>query len=315
MARQLEHEGVFKATPASWGLQDSQNTQSVALVVTFRILEKFENGAWEDWTKFEDQEITGWFYIVKKDGGLNAATVENLVKSIGWDGNLDLSAAPQDTVCQITAANEEYNGKVRLKVQWLNPGDFVPGPKTVDAQTAKNLQARYGSQLRAAAAAAKPRQATTAKATPPPPARQAPPPQTDANDPGVSEDDLPFDHRAAAVTGDMPAALGAGDKSGARVGAPAPQFTVDPMAAIDRGINAAVAVMEEDGPLGYLGSLGFVELNLETMTFSELRDHANLMFKDMDAGERQFIRSCIAQDNRDKLAAALRIVLKRMGGK
>jgi hypothetical protein len=306
MARQLEHEGVFKATPTAWGLQDSQNTQSVALVVTFKILEKLEGGGWEDWSAYEDQEITGWFYIVKKDGGVNAATVENLVKSIGWDGNLDLSAGPQDITCQITTANEEYNGKVRLKVQWLNPADFVPGPKTVDPVKAKELQSRYGSQLRAAAAAAKPKHTATAKAAPPP-ARPAPAPQ-----PEVAEDDLPFEERAAAVPGDMPAAHSAGEVPGATSSgravreqpAPAHPFANN-QARIDRQIDQHVE-------LTMLESMGFVEVpKLEHMSIDQLRSHANAIRDHIDTGSRRLIQAAFAEGDRDKALRALKAIHDR----
>jgi hypothetical protein len=309
MARKLEHEGVFKATPTAWGLQDSQNTQSVALVVTFKILEQFADGGWQDWREYEDHEITGWFYIVKKDGGVNTATVENLVKSIGWDGNLDLSAGPQDITCQITTANEEYNGKTTLKVQWLNPGDYTPGIKTVDPAKASDLQRRYGSQMRAAAAAAKPKHTATTKATPPPP-RPAPAPT-----PEVAEDDLPFEDRPAVVSGEPAVGLGAGDTELVTSGSgavreqptPAPQLAMNQInqARIDRQIDQHVE-------LTMLESMGFVELpTLEHMSIDQLRAHANAIRDHIDTGSRRLIQAAFADGDRDKALRALKAIHAR----
>lgn len=309
MTRLLEHEGVFKATPTAWGLQDSQNTQSVALVVTFKVLEKFEGGAWEDWRAYEDQEITGYFYIIKKDGAVNAATVENLVKSIGWDGNLDLSGGPQDIVCQITTANEEYNGKTRLKVQWLNPGDYTPGIKSVDPAKASDLQRRYGSQMRAAAAAANPKHTATTKATPPPP-RPAPAPT-----PEVAEDDLPFEHRPAVVSGEPAVGLGAGARPTTTSGglavreqpAPAPQLATTSIdqARIDRQIDQHVE-------LTMLEAMGFVEIpKLEAMSIDQLRSLANSIRASIDTGERRLLQSAFADGDKEKALRALKIIYSR----
>lgn len=215
MSRQLDREGVFKALPVSWGVQASAakpgdkekkkygddepeekraTSQSVALVVTFRILAQFEDGAWSDWTQYEEHQISGWFWIVKRDGSVSATTVENLAASIGWDGNLaNLTAGPPEVVCQITVAEEEWNGKLRLKVQWLNPEDFVAGPKTALPAEVQQLNVRYGSLLRAAAATAKPKALAQQKPAPPPARR--PEPEAAA---AVGDDGLPFERRPGA---------------------------------------------------------------------------------------------------------------------
>lgn len=284
---QLDREGVFKALPMSWGLQASEQSQSVALVVTFKITAQFDGGSWLDWTQFEDHEITGWFYIVKRDGQVNAATVENLVKSIGWTGSLDLKAGPPEITCQITTAFEEYNGKSSLKVKWLNPEDFTPGPKTADDATVKNLQARYGAQLRAAAASAAPKATATPKASPPPP-RAAAPAATDA-----TEDDLPFEPRPAVEVGDAAAGHGAGEAattSGRRVGAsdtPASDF------------------------LGGLQEMGFFAHALDEMSIEELRRHANIVATDAELGERRMIRAALEGGDRDKVIRCLTIISQR----
>lgn len=166
MPHLLNREGQFMAMPMSWGLQDSKQSKSIALAITYKILAQLADGEWQDWSEFEDHEITGYHYIVKANGETNAATIEQLVKAGVWDGSLDLRMGPPEARCQITVAGEEYNGKTRLKVQWVNHADYVPGPKTVDDMTARDIAARYGAQVRAIAAAARP-QAGAKKPAPP----------------------------------------------------------------------------------------------------------------------------------------------------
>jgi len=308
--RQLDREGVFKATPMQWGINNSENSQSVALVVVYRILAQFDAGDWQDWSEYEDHQITGYHYIVKRDGQVNTTTVDNLVQSIGWDGNLDLSAGPPEVVCQITTENEEYNGKSSLKVKWLNPENFAPGPKTADAATVKQLAARYGSQLRAAAAAKPKTTATKAKAAPPPPAKPKPAP---TETPAVEDDDLPFEGRGADVPGDMPAPRGAVG-GGARVAAHSPNFVNEgqDMTAVDQQLAGLVATMEgKPRPVDSLVMLGISAVEFSDMTFLELRNHATMIWKTLDTGERQFLRSAIDQGGREKLALAMTLVAKR----
>lgn len=177
MSIQLERAGIFKARPMAWGLQKSDQTQSVAVGIEFAIVAMLDNGAWQDWTQYEEHTITGYFYVVKRDGTINTRTVENLVQALGWNGDLSsVLAPPPDRVVQITVNAEEYEGKIRHKVQWINPEDYTPKPVFIEAGEVQTLQNRFGSLLRAAAASVKP-----APAPVPRPAASKKP-----------EDDLPF---------------------------------------------------------------------------------------------------------------------------
>ena len=181
MSQRLDREGVFKAVPVAWGVQRNENSQSVALVVEYRITAQYGEGEWTSWEGYEEHTIYGYHYVIKRDGTLNQATFDQLVQCIGWQGSFrDTETAPPAVECQITVAREEYNGKSSLKVQWINPGDYVPGPKTVDERELANLDNRYGSLMRAAAAQA----GKTAKPKAAPPQASEPPAHTDK--------DLPF---------------------------------------------------------------------------------------------------------------------------
>ena len=202
--RRLDRAGIFRARPLSWRMRSSDSSQAVAVSMEFLILEQLDGSKWASWSEYEEHNVYGDFYVVKKDGSVNATIVEQLVSSLGWSGDLrDLAKAVPDVVVQITVKADEWGGQTRYKAEWLNPGDYVPLAKASTGGSLDAAQARFGSLLRAAAAAAKP----PAPATPSParPAPSAPPPANGAADqarcpisdepldaPPQPKDDLPF---------------------------------------------------------------------------------------------------------------------------
>jgi hypothetical protein len=191
----LEHPGIYRAFPVSWGLgQQSDNSQSMPVVIEFRVTARSDGGEWTDLTGYEDQTISGYFYIVGREGNFLARTMENLAAVIGWSGDCaDLLKPPPPAMVQIVVEQQVYNGKTSLKVQYLNPYDFAPGPRVQDATGVQDFRKVFGAQMKATAAAvikANGGPAPKAGPPPPPPAKSAPPPQEQATtDP---EDGLPF---------------------------------------------------------------------------------------------------------------------------
>jgi len=173
----IDREGIFQATCINWWLTRSDKSKAVAVSCEFQITAQLaEDGAWEDWTDY-GMTCHGDFYIVKRDGGLNETTITQLCTSLEWDGNLNsLSEPPAGGIVQVTVKADEFNGNVRYKASWLNPGDFVPRAGSVAPEEVKSLQNQYGSLLRAVASKArngKPQPAAPAKpAAAPQPAAQ-----------------------------------------------------------------------------------------------------------------------------------------------
>jgi len=177
MAR-LSQQGRFKAQPIMWGVSRRDDSKSVALVVEYKVIAAWSDEEWVDWTSYEDQTITAYHYIVKKDGGINKIQAKQLMQAGVFPGSFALTEGPPpNVVVQIVVAEEEYNGKTSLKVQWVNPEDYAPGPKTLPAGDLEIMDSQYGSQFRAMAA-----QNAPAKAAPP--KTEEPPARTD--------EDLPF---------------------------------------------------------------------------------------------------------------------------
>ena len=190
----LDREGNFKAIPVSWGLEDNENTESIAVAIQFKITAAHDGGEWIDWTPYEEQTIVGRFYVVKADGTINQFAVDSLVTALGWDGRTDnMEAGPPAVECQLTTANEEWKGKVSLKVKWINHVNYSPGVGGMAADKVAGVSTRFGSLLRAAAAEARKNNPVSESTGQAPPKSVA---EQDAEDapPGhpAAKQDLPF---------------------------------------------------------------------------------------------------------------------------
>lgn len=193
----LDRAGIFKAFPTAWALGDkSKDSQSVPVVTEFQVTACLDGNEWEDWSSYEPQTITCYTYIVNREGKINNSGVEQLVKALGWNGDPAAFAGPvPNVVAQIVVEQEEYKGSASLKVKWINPGDFILGPKTMANDALQDFRKVFGSQMKAAAADVAKKNGGAAKTGAPPPARK-PVPGPVAGDPGsevqLDPDGLPF---------------------------------------------------------------------------------------------------------------------------
>jgi hypothetical protein len=98
--------GTYKARAKEWAFGLSQ-TGKEQIAITFDILDEEERG----------ETITWYGYF--SDAALNR-TVEAL-HYCGWDGdNLEQIGHLKDHEVQLVVEDEEYEGKVRTKVRWVN---------------------------------------------------------------------------------------------------------------------------------------------------------------------------------------------------
>lgn len=191
MSNYLDRAGIFMAMPASWKVKTFPNSSSVAISIEFRILAQLDGSEWTDWTSYDEVRCWGDFFVVKKDGKPNVATVQQLAASIGWQGSLRqvVGGAPPEVKVQITVKDETYNGKTFFKASWINPEDYVPTGGGADADEVGQLDARFGSLLRAAASGSGKPPASKPKTAPAPSAEAAP---AGAQDDGRDYGTIPF---------------------------------------------------------------------------------------------------------------------------
>ena len=145
-------EGTFNAYPANIGVTDSGPNNLATVIIGFRLFEELVNGEWTDCSQ-EAIDVTGYFYLEKKDGQVNNVAVDALRAALNWTTDdpawlqqTDLSQVP----VQLKLGNEEYNGKTKVKVQFLNPyGSTAGGVPKGDEQTHQAIRMRLSDKLRA----------------------------------------------------------------------------------------------------------------------------------------------------------------------
>lgn len=168
-------EGLFHAYPVNIGVDETGPNNLLTCIINFQIFEELTGGEWKG-CEDESLDITGYFYLEKRDGSLNTVTVDALKAALGWDGrdpfwlqDTDLS----EHAVQVRLGYEEYDGKTRLKVQFLNPYGSSGGTVSKgDDAVRKSVNARLGAKFRATAGMPPTRPAPP-KAPPKKPAPQA----------------------------------------------------------------------------------------------------------------------------------------------
>tara|TARA_R110000822_G_scaffold120633_3_gene254139 strand:- start:3566 stop:4315 length:750 start_codon:yes stop_codon:yes gene_type:complete len=227
----LEDEGDYRAFPVAWTVEEKESG-AVAIAFEFAIRCKWhgkEQGWSQDWAP--GYHTTNRTWIVKKDGSINQAAVDNLAKCKLWNGDWDALAGPPPNVfVLIDVAGETYEGKLRYRANWINPnadepkargGSFAP----VDTNVLATLRARFQSKTRAIAGGSAP------GAAPAPPTATPAAAPTPAAPPAA-----PTAPAAPAAPGGPPAAPGAPPTPTPAVGGPpaaAPGGFIDPPAGGD----------------------------------------------------------------------------------
>lgn len=193
-------EGTFNATIMEFGLKE-MDSGSIAIAIRATLNEAWDGTEWQPWDQYE-VEAEGDVWVVKKDGTINQGAAESLMKYAGWDGNLEsiTDGSWQPTKCSVTIKHEEYKGVHRYKIAFVNEWGKVPGAlSNVKPEKAKELQSRFGSQLRALHGNVSRNSAPSVGIPPTPPAppngtAKTPPapPMTPATAHQQTEEKLPF---------------------------------------------------------------------------------------------------------------------------
>lgn len=148
-------EGEVQATALSANIWESEKG-AIMIDVVFQI---------------ENDRITASQCIIQKDGAISTMTVDTFKQCFQWDGTdpfwLTESANIVNKPVQLVLANEEYDGKTRLKVKYINP----PGGGMRHEAVDKNkFLAKYGAKFRALAGGSTVKAPAAPKPPTPPPA-------------------------------------------------------------------------------------------------------------------------------------------------
>jgi hypothetical protein len=174
-------EGRFKAVILEHGVAETGKNNLATFVCRFQLEDELVQNEWVHVDELLD--ITGYFYLEKKDGSLNTITIDALKSAFGWDGRDPMwlqDADFEQLVVQVKLAFEEHNGRTRIKVKYVDAENASPKdvPQADDSMR-RSIANRLGSKLRAnaggtpapapkPAAGSRPQQPATAPATPAP---------------------------------------------------------------------------------------------------------------------------------------------------
>jgi hypothetical protein len=154
MPQQLDRPGTFRGLPLEWGVSETRN-KFPQFVTKIRVMEFYDEAGeltenkepgWVAWDY--DMEITAFLCLyTQKDGQWKELmSVDQIKKALAWDGLSFESLANGkygDTMILFRVESETYEGKDRLKVQWIDKADASPirqlqkyGPEKVKAMDA-----------------------------------------------------------------------------------------------------------------------------------------------------------------------------------
>lgn len=144
-------EGRFKATILEHGVAETGPNKLATFVCRFQLVQELINSEWNPVD--EDFDITGYFYLEKRDGTLNSVTIDALKSAFGWDGRDPFWLQDTDfgpLVVQVKLAFETYDNKTRIKVQYVDAEDATPsGVPQADDAARRTIATRLGAKFRA----------------------------------------------------------------------------------------------------------------------------------------------------------------------
>ena len=163
MSNQLDRPGTFRGLPLDWGVSETKN-KFPQFVSKLKAMEFYDetgelNGGEPGWVAWDyDMEITAFLCLyTQKDGQwVELMSVDQLKKALAWDGLSFESLANgkyDKTMILFRVEDEEFEGKHRLKVQWIDKADANPIrqlPK-YDATKLKGLSEKFAGVLKGAA--------------------------------------------------------------------------------------------------------------------------------------------------------------------
>lgn len=177
MGTAIDRIGDFRGQIVWAIVKPPYDSGAEAIEIVARIDEawNYETEEWEDWRQY-DMEVEGLLFVYGKGGKPNQTQITALHSHAGWDGTYTSISAEtwKPSPCQFSVEEDEYKGKVRYRIAWLNAYDGPVGGSTkpLPLDKAKALDAQHGGSVRAIIGNAK-RNATAPTGKP-----QSPPPQT-----------------------------------------------------------------------------------------------------------------------------------------
>lgn len=154
----IDRIGRFRGVPTQ-GIMGESTGGFPQFVVQFLATEYYdaEKNLWIDWTPFQQ---TMKAYLILFNASKALLNYEQVMKAFNWDG-ADLAALQSedfgDLIVQFEVKENLYNGKINLRIEWIDSADANPlsgggGNLTpMDTGKLKALSAKYGQFMKVAA--------------------------------------------------------------------------------------------------------------------------------------------------------------------
>jgi len=151
----IDREGTFRGKILDHGVSSTKNDfpQFVTKLQAAEIYD-FDEQVWVDWTDQDENEITAYLVMFGSKG--ETANYGQVKTVFSWDGadfQVLAEADYSELIVQFRVAPDTYEGKTRLKVQWIDTVDATPGSavKKLDAKDLKALTAKYKNMMKVGA--------------------------------------------------------------------------------------------------------------------------------------------------------------------
>lgn len=146
---QVDREGIFKAAAGAGVSLKQVASGAMAVTLNLRLTDYLNGNEWVPWSEY-GQHVYADIWLIKTDGSVNQTAVETLKNVLGWDGNPDTLESLETPAVQVTVKAETRNNQTYYNGTWINPLDYLPGPKPLDTSILDQLKKAHGSKLRAA---------------------------------------------------------------------------------------------------------------------------------------------------------------------
>lgn len=141
----LKEPGSYKAKCQKWRMAEKQGGKP-QFEVQYACTEWWDGSEWKPF-KGEDNEITGYYHLVKRDGALNEFAINSLRDALGWKGGFKALANGDYDMVQIVVDTDD-RGKLAVKFT-NNINSTIGRRKEVAADALDALDAKYGAGLAA----------------------------------------------------------------------------------------------------------------------------------------------------------------------
>jgi hypothetical protein len=161
----INRSGTFRGDVIDRGLSKSSGGH-LQFEVQLQATEKWNLDAevWEPWD-YDEVEATAYLNLITGKEKANSVNIRQIMRAFNWDGvtwaTLQDENAPLAKQIQFRIESNEYDGKTRLQVAWVDAYDAAPGKKVqkLSAVDIRSIDSQYAAVLKSVGGGPKPKSA------------------------------------------------------------------------------------------------------------------------------------------------------------